>query len=411
MSIQRPALIRRLFGDAVSDFLTTLLDQEAFSGFVLTGALASGVIWATASSSTYQSFVSASIHLPGVPSEIVNSTETLVSNLLMIVFFAAIGLEIARERTVGTLRDSKTAVAPVIAALGGMAMAAVTFVAVVAISGEQGAGAGWGIPMATDVAFTLGALSLIGTKVSRDLRVFLLTLAIADDVASVIVLAVTSHHGSSMGPRGTALFALLAVATVVAAVVARSRFPSATVFIALALIGWWALAHLGIEPTLAGVIIGVLVPTGSAPRVVGLRLERAIAPVSAFLILPIFAIVAGGVDVAARPWAHQGGLVSALLISRSLGKVLGIVGGVALVVRIGAGRLPSGTSWAQMMGAALLCGIGFTVPLLFAAHAFGSSPPLIAATKIGLLVASIACAGGGLAVIALTGRRGPDPHE
>ncbi len=402
MAAHVPSITRRLFGDSAGDFLDALLAQETFAGFVLVGALLVGVLWATLGAASYEAFVTAPVHLPSVPQTMVHNVETLVTNALMVLFFGAIGLEIARERAVGALKDPVTAVAPVVAALGGMAMAAVTYLVVLLIEGNHGAMAGWGIPMATDVAFTLGALSLLGSRVSKELRVFLLTLAVADDVASVLVLGLTSHNGTPFHPVKSSLLILGALACIALVFVARKVCPRAWVFIASALLLWWILAQLGIEPTLAGVIVGVLVPMAADPQVVGLKLERVVAPLSTFVVLPLFAIAVGGVDLAAKPWVHHGGFLLALLLARSLGKIVGIVGGVALVVRFGIGALPSSTSWRQLSGAALLCGIGFTVPLLFATNTFSNSPGLIAATKVGLLLASVLCGVLGLSILALT---------
>jgi NhaA family Na+:H+ antiporter len=404
MERDRPTRIRRLLGDPVGDFLTALLAQETIGGFVLAVALAMGVLWATAASSSYGTFIHASIQIPGVPSSVVDSTETLVTNLVMVIFFAAIGLEIARERAVGAMRDLTSAVAPVVAALGGMAMAALSFSVVIAATGDHAALRGWGIPMATDVAFTLGALSLVGSRVSRELRVFLLALAVADDVASVVLLALTGHAKSSLSPAAAMLWGLECLAALAIVLIARRRMRFAWLFVLAAALLWWGFAHLGIEPPLAGVVVGVAVPSGDAPSVVGLRLERALAPLSAFVVLPLFALVVGGVDLSARPWSGQGGLILALLLARTLGKLLGIIGAVAIVTRLRVGRLPEGTSWIQMAGAALLCGIGFTVPLLFATQAFSGSSAMVAASKVALLAASVLCAALGLAVIATGGK-------
>jgi len=382
------------------DFVGSLLAIEAVGGLVLTLALVAGVLWATFASSSYQSFVTASIHLPGVPEAIVHNTTTLVVNFLMLVFFGAIGLEVARERVAGDLADTKTALTPIVAALLGMAMAALVYVVTIAIDGQHGALGGWGVPMATDVAFTLGALSLLGRRTSRELRTFLLTLAVADDVASVVVLAVTAHNGSHH-PFGITLGLVAGALGVLAATIVARRFaPSLVIFAVLALILWWLFAQLGIEPTLAAIVIALFIPTGHELSLAGPRAERLLAPVSTFLILPFFALVVAGVDLSTRPWRSSAGLVVAIVAARSIGKFLGIFGGVAFVARVGLGQLPAKTSWGQLGGAALLCGIGFTVPLLFADSAFSDHPVYLVATKFALIVASLLCALVGLGLIA-----------
>ena len=403
------SLVRRWLGEPFGGFLGSLITQETIGGLILTAALVLGVFWASVFTHSYNTVVSLSISIPTIPSSMVHDVSTLVTNLAMLIFFAAIGLEIGRERAVGALQKSDTALPPVIAALGGMAMAAVTYLIVVAAEGNSAALGGWGIPMATDVAFTLGALSLIGSRVSRELRVFLLTLAVADDVAAVIILGMTSHHGHRLTSLGVVAYIALCVVIIALTLVARRLRLSLWTFVFLALGLWWAFAHLGIEPTLAGVIVGVCVPTGDDPHSPGLRLERVVTPLSTFVVLPIFAILVGGVDLTSQPWKGNWGLIGALVGARSIGKIIGITGGVALAIKCGYGSLPKGTSWRQMSGAALLCGIGFTVPLLFATRDFAGSSSLLSATKVALLMASILCAGIGLWIVAKRSKN-PSPE-
>ena len=381
-------------------FVLELLREEAAGGIVLTAALALAVIVATTAPGLYAGFVGHPLSIWSVPSSQISDVASLITNGAMIAFFAAVGLEIGRERADGALADRSTAILPVVAALGGMAAAAGVYAVTVLLLGVHGALGGWGIPMATDVAFTLGALTLIGGRASLELRVFLLTLAVADDVASVLVLAATGDHGPAVS-RLTGATLVAGVAAVIAVtLLARRRRAPWPVFAGAGLCLWWLLAQLGIEPTLAGVVIGVMVPTGHAVRSPGITLERAAVPLSTFLILPLFALVAGGVNLSAQPWTGQSGLMIAILAARSLGKFLGITGGVLLALRFGLGRLPRHTSLRQMVGASLLCGIGFTVPLLFANKAFAHAPHLLDATKVGLLVASLLCAVVGLVIMA-----------
>jgi NhaA family Na+:H+ antiporter len=337
---------------------------------------------------------------------VIHDVATLVTNLMMVVFFAAIGLEIGRERAEGSLVDGRSAVLPVLAALGGMAMAALVYVGVVTMLGAHGALVGWGIPMATDVAFTLGVISLVGTRVSISLRVFLLALAVADDVASVIVLALTGR-GSTLGSTESSVLSLAGVVLLIGAtLLARHRRAPWPTYIALTLALWWCLAHLGIEATLAGVLVGVAVPAGhDHTERAGAQLERLTVPLSTYLVLPAFALVAGGVDLATQPWRHGTGVLFGVLAARTIGKVVGIVGAVALAVRFGVAALPDETSWRQMLGAGLLCGIGFTVPLLFATRAFARAPLLLDETKVALLLASVLCAIFGLCVLVIGSTR------
>lgn len=386
-----------------------LWEHDAAGGIFLTIALLAGVLWATFAEGSYEAFINHPVSIWSVPHSVVHDVASLVTNLLMVVFFAAIGLEIGRERAQGSLTSMSTAALPIIAALGGMAAAALVYVATVGALGDHGALVGWGIPMATDVAFTLGVVSLVGAKVSVELRVFLLALAVADDVASVVVLALTGHTGAVSGPwvTGGALLGLLVMAALV--VVARRKGLGWWIYVVLTLALWWCLAHLGVEATLAGVIIGVAVPEGDGEtKEVGAVLEGGTVPLSTYLVLPLFALVAGGVDLSLSPWRHGTGVLVGVLAARTIGKLVGIVGAAAIAVRLGVGTLPRNTSWRQMIGAALLCGIGFTVPLLFATRAFAHAPAMLAETKVALLLASIIGAILGLGVLVIRSTRVAD---
>ena len=390
-------------------FVGILLRDEVLSGILLTGALIVAIAWATLGSSSYLRVITAHVSVPTVPPSVVHDVETLVTNLLMLVFFLAIGLEIGRERASGALAHRSDAVLPIVAALGGMLGAALVYLGGVLLDGSSNLAGGWGIPMATDVAFTLAALSLLSTRAPRSLRIFLLTLAIADDVGSVIILALVGHQRVDVSSGVRVLCALGVVATVALTTLARRRRLGPLWFVALALLLWWLLAHVGIEPTLAGVVIGVLAPTDARPRAAGLTLERAAAPLSSFVILPLFALVAAGVDLSVKPWLGQADLIGPLVAARVLGKSLGIVGACLLCVRLGFGRLPRSISWPQLGAAALFCGIGFTVPLLFAEHTFAGEPARLAATKVALVGASVLCAAVGVVVLSRVLPRRTEP--
>jgi len=380
-------------------FVATLLREEVLSGILLTGALVAAIAWATLGTSSYERFITAHVSLPTIPASIVHDLETLVTNGLMLVFFLAIGLEIGRERSSGALSHKKDAMLPVLAAVGGMAGAALLYLAGIWLDGSGGLAGGWGIPMATDVAFTLAALSLMSSRAPTSLRIFLLTLAIADDVGSVIVLALIGHQRVDVSTTVRFASVLGVVLIVALATLARRRRSGPAVFIVLTLVLWWLLAHVGIEPTLAGVVIGVLAPADGRRRASGLQLEKAASPLSGFVILPLFALVAAGIDLSVKPWLGHGDLIGPLVAARVLGKSLGILGACLLCVRLGLGRLPRSVSWRQLGSASVLCGIGFTVPLLFAEHTFAGEPAQLAATKVALVGASVLCAVVGLALL------------
>ncbi len=396
-------------------FVQRLVETEALSALLLVGGLMAAIAWASLSASSYSAFITTPVHLPGVPHHVVGDLSSLSANGFMVLFFFAIGLELARERTSGALSERSSAILPVASALGGMAGAAGVFVIVATLFGEGGHLAGWGIPMPTDVALGLAALSLSANPAAGRLRVFLLALAVADDVASVIVLAFASHSGEAVS-AAVVVSCWVALAVLFAlGLLARRRGVGPWWFVALLVPMWWALARLGIEPTLAGVAVGFLAPSGDDPQLPGLRLERVVAPLSAFVVLPLFALLAAGVDLSAQPWAGQSGLVIALVAARVVGKAMGIVLAAVVVVRLGFGGLPAQVRWRHLGAMGVFCGIGFTVSLLFAEAAFGTQPALMGATKVALIGASVLCAVIGLVLMAATNERvsprAPDPSD
>jgi NhaA family Na+:H+ antiporter len=329
------------------------------------------------------------------------TVESWVNGGLMAVFFFVVGLEIGREHRTGELGHLRTAVVPVAGAAGGMAGAGLVYV----LFNHGGVGSsGWGIPMATDIAFALGALALLGRRVPPGLRLLLLTLAVADDVGSVLVLAIfysaRTHPVSLIG-------ALLLVG---AMVVARrwSGLPAWPILVAG--VGVWVLlAAGGVEPALAGVVAGVLVPShrDGSPGNPAERLEQRIAPVSAFVILPLFALANAGIVFRMGMLAPPGAtaVFAGITAARVVGKLVGITVACFLVVRMGLGRLPEGVLWSHVAGGAAVAGIGFTVPLLIAEQAFSTNPPLVAASELGLLVGSALAFGVGAVLLVVVRRR------
>jgi NhaA family Na+:H+ antiporter len=332
-----------------------------------------------------------------------------VNGGLMAVFFLVVGLEIGRERRHGELADPRTAMVPIAGALGGMVGAGLVYAAVA--HGGPGS-SGWGIPMATDIAFALGALALLGRRVPPGLRVVLLTLAVADDIGSIVVLA--GFYSSR-----TYLPAVAAAIGVVAVLVVLRRTTRVSTAVALGggVVLWLLLAAGGVEPALAGVVAGLTVPGTRAvggrargpgsPVVVdpAARLEAGVAPWSAFVVLPVFAVANAGITFHAGILAPPG--ATAVFVGVGLARVLGKLGGITLacllVVRLGLGRLPGGVRWHHLAGGAAVAGIGFTVPLLIAELAFASDPPLVTAAELGLFAGSALAFAVGAAVLVWSG--------
>jgi Na+:H+ antiporter, NhaA family len=356
-----------------------------------------------------------------------------VNDGLMTLFFLVVGLEIKRELVAGELATWRRAALPVVAAAGGMAVPAVIYAA--ANAGGPGA-AGWGVPMATDIAFTLGVLALLGARVPAALKVFLLTLAVVDDLGSIAVVALFYSRGVELGT-----LALAAGLLVLVAVLVRAGVWWLPLHVGLGLALWLALWHSGVSPALAGVAMGLLTPARpTAPPEVAREVGGALAgelaadprpprlremlreargtvplterlahdlhPVSAFLVVPLFALANAGISLAPGVLgeAGAGAVLGGVLAGRVLGKLAGITAATWLAVRLGLAARPEGTSWGQLAGVATVAGIGFTVPLFVADLAFpdgGFQAPV----KLGLLLASLLAGAAGALVLALAARR------
>jgi NhaA family Na+:H+ antiporter len=384
-------------------FVRAWFRSDLAGSWVLVMAVGVALVWANSRwGSSYETVWNHTVGSGGSAWADLTTVRAWVNGGLMAVFFFVVGLEIGRERRTGELGDLRTAVVPVGGALGGMAGAGLVYAAF----NHGGAGSsGWGIPMATDIAFALGALALLGRRAPPGLRLLLLTLAVADDIGSVVVLAV--FYSSRTHPP--ALIGALAVTAALVALRQWDRLPAWSVLAGGAVL-WALLAAGGVEPALAGVVVGVLVPN----RVRGSdddpaeRLERRIAPISAFVVLPLFALANAGIVFHAGTLAAPGAssVFAGITFARVVGKLAGISLACAVVVRLGWGRLPESLRWGHVIGGAAVAGIGFTVPLLVAEQAFAHDRALVDASELGLLAGSVAAFAVGAVILVLVGRRG-----
>jgi NhaA family Na+:H+ antiporter len=303
---------------------------------------------------------------------------------LLTLFFFVAGLEVKRELVAGELRGRRRAALPVVAAVAGMAGPALVFLLVAWGDG----GRGWSVPVATDIAFALGVLSLAGSRYPAGLRVLLLSLAVVDDIGAIVLVAV-------LFPHGTALLPLLGAAAVLAAygVLQRLRVRTPFVYVPLAVAAWWLVHEGGLHATVAGVALGLL--TRVEP---GERLEHLLHPWSAGLVVPVFAFTAAGVPVAALPGAAGDRVAWAVFLGLVLGKLGGIAGGIALAGRL---RLapPAGVRTYDTLALGVLGGVGFTVSLLLADLAFDGVREEHA--KVAVLAASVLASVVALAMLRL----------
>jgi NhaA family Na+:H+ antiporter len=371
---------------------------------VLVAALVAALAWANIDSHSYVTVWSHELARSAQPVPgVVHSVSGVVDNGLMTLFFLAVGLEIGREVAEGSLRDRRNALLPVLAALGGMAGAALIYAITIAILRPHvDAARGWGIPMATDVAFVLGAIALLGRRVPRSLRIFVLALAVADDVASVVILAFVASTRIHVVWLVAAVVALGAVFLLLRRHVRHSWWP----YVLAALITWYLFARAGIEPTLAGAFVGILIPVAGGAGA-GRSLETPVHALSSYVVLPLFVLANAGVVLTGAVWHASGAVpvMSAIVAARIVGKMLGLTLAVLLLVRFRLCGLPEGTTWRHIVGVSLLCGMGITVPLLFAHALFGRSPALFSGTQVGLLLGTLGAAVLGSAV--LLGARHP----
>ncbi len=283
---------------------------------------------------------------------------------LLAIFFFVAGLELKRELTVGDLSDRKTATLPIIAALGGMIVPAVLAFAVG--HGAPGIAEAWAIPVATDIAFALGILSLTGSAMPTTARVFLLSLAVVDDLGAILVIAVVFTSGLN-------LLALLA-AVVLCGVywyAQHKRVTTPMLYVPLAVATWVAVHSSGVHATVAGVALGLLTRVHKdpyEPAAPSVRLEHRLQPWSAGLVVPVFALFAAGVPVNGEALSEliHDRVSIAVIVGLLLGKFIGIFGTSFAAVKLGFGSPPSGVKWVDLAALAILGGIGFTVSLLIA---------------------------------------------
>jgi NhaA family Na+:H+ antiporter len=387
----------------IVDPLLRFLHDEAAGGVALLVATAAALAWANVAAGGYASLWGHTLDVAAGGRALRLDLRHWIDDALMAIFFFVVGLEIKRELVAGELRDRRTAVLPALAALGGVALPALIFLAITAGSP---ASCGWAIPAATDVAFAVGVLALLGERVPAGAKLFLLTIAIVDDVAAILVIALFYAGEPSLPWLAGALCGLACVVGLRRLGVVRIA-PYAVLGVAI----WVALAESGVHPTIAGVALGLLTPAGEVGgRDVMAILEDRLHAVSAFAIVPLFALANAGVSLgggvladAARSrvaWAVAVGLVA--------GKLLGIAGATFVGLRLGVGRLPAGVRRGQVWGLAAVGGIGFTVSLFIAQLAY-EDPATVDRAKVGIFAGSIVSGLLGSLLLLVLARRARQP--
>jgi NhaA family Na+:H+ antiporter len=379
------------------DALREFLHEEAAGGIVLLAATAVALVWANSPlSSSYTALFTHPVTLGTGSHAITESVGAWINDGLMALFFFVVGLEIKRELVTGDLREPRAAVLPAGAALGGALLPALLFLL---LTPSGPASRGWGIPMATDIAFAVGVLALVGTRASSGAKLFLLSVAIVDDLIAIVVIAV--YYTRGFHPLG-----LLAAGLALLVILAMRRFvASPLAYVLPALVVWLGVLESGVHATLAGVVLGLITPARPVKgRPVLEQLEHTLHPVSAFVVVPIFALANAGVDFrgGALADALDERLTWAVVVGLVLGKLVGIAGATFLLLRVGLGRLPAGMAAREVWPVAALGGIGFTVALFITDLAF-TDRTLVDGAKVGIFVASIVAAGVGAVLLRVAG--------
>jgi NhaA family Na+:H+ antiporter len=381
-------MLRKRPVTAIREFLQT----EAAGGYVLMAAAAAAIL--VANSPLSEAYAHAQhIKFGGL------SLLHWINDGLMAIFFLLVGLEVKREFVDGEMSTWPRRILPGAAALGGMVVPALIYAFVnrdIPYNLQ-----GWAIPAATDIAFALGVLALLGSRVPASLKLLLTAIAIIDDLGAIVIIAIAYTESLDFAELGLA-FAGLAVLIGLNRLKVQALWP----YLLVGLFVWYEVLQSGVHATLAGVAVALTIPltrTLATPEdhdAPLLRLEHALAPLVAFVIVPIFGFANAGVDV-------RGMGLSVLLepvplgiaLGLIIGKPLGIFSAIAVLVKIGAADAPAGASTKQVFGLAILCGIGFTMSLFIAALAFGEGSVQDSAAKVGILSGSILAALGGWLVL------------
>ena len=408
--------------------LRDFIHEQASSGIVLLASAVVALVWANSPwSGTYNDFWHTEISIQMGAFHLSDALVHWINDGVMVVFFFVVGLEIKRELIVGELSSSRQAALPMIAAVGGMAVPALIYTA---FNFNSEGSVGWGIPMATDIAFALGILALLGSRVPLALKSFLVAVAIVDDIGAVLVIAIFYTEEISIVSLliGLGIFGLLFVFNRVGI---RNPLP----YVIAGVFLWLAFLQSGVHATIAGILLAATIPArsrinvdeflgtgrvilaeyeeagdlgGAVPvrqaRQVALqqmertiahvwmplyRLEHTLHPWIAFGIVPLFALSNAGVTLGADFTSHLFDPISlGIIVGLVIGKQVGITFAAWLAVRFDWGALPAGVTWPQIYAVGWLAGIGFTMSLFISTLAFGGSD-LVSTSKIGILIASI----------------------
>jgi NhaA family Na+:H+ antiporter len=334
--------------------------EETNGGKLLIAATALALLWANLAGGSYEDVRDAPLHLGPDWLHLQLTLDRWVADGLLALFFFVAGLEIKRELTVGQLADRRAAMLPFFAAGGGMLVPALVAIAV--SGGAAADGGAWAIPVATDIAFALGVLALVGSSLPPGVRVLLLSMAVIDDLAAIALIAVLFTAGLSLAWLAGGLLAAAAYW-----LAHRLRIDPAPLLWAIAIVAWVCIHASGVHATVTGILLGLLTPVRprdgeSTPA--GERYEHRLHPISAGIAVPLFALVAAGIPLASAGDALTDAIAVGVFAGLLVGKFAGVLAGSWLAVRFRLGTLPGGVGWGDVVPIAVLAGIGYTVSLL-----------------------------------------------
>ena len=375
------------------------LRLEKAAGLVLVAATAVALVAAnSALAGAYRQWLHLEIG-PALPVAGRLDLHHWIADGLMAIFFLLVGLEVKREWLDGQLGTPEDRRLPIIAAAGGMLLPALVYLMIA--GDDPGLARGWAIPAATDIAFAIAVLAILGRHAPPAIKLLLVAIAIVDDIGAVLIIAFFYSGDLQWLPLAAAL--LLAGAM---AMMGRLGMMRLWPYLAGFAVLWLLVLASGVHATIAGVLAALTVPLGKPGGPSPLRrLEHAIHPWVMFGVVPLFGLASAGVELKGGVEALGQGLPLAILAGLFLGKQVGVFGSIWAADRLGFARRPAGSSWRQLYGASLLCGIGFTMSLFIGALAFPGHPELVDAAKIGTLAGSLLSALAGYAVL----RSSPEP--
>ena len=389
----RPTLVER-------SWLREQLSDETFGGILLLAAAVLALAWANSPWGTsYEDLVNLTVGPAALHLDL--TLGTWAADGLLAVFFFVVGLELKHELVLGSLSKPAQAVVPVAAALGGMILPAALFV-VVNVVMEDGSPSGWGIPMATDIAFALAVLAVVGRRLPVALRAFLLTLAVVDDLGAITVIAIfySDHFYLSWFLAAIVTFAVYAWAQ-------HKRIRTPFLYVPLVLLGWYFMHGSGVHATIAGVVFGLLTRVRKDPgeaKAPTDRMEHLLHPLSAAICVPLFAFFSAGVDVRSAGFVESitTPVAIGIIVGLVIGKPIGVVSMSWLTARFTRASLSPDIAWRDVTAIGLLAGIGFTVALLIDELAYTTDPSRLNSAKVAILTASVIAAA--LASIAIVAR-------